>query len=448
MNKNIRILLNCLSFIIIFIFYLYTLGTEGKKNNIIVYLTNASIVIFSLIKILSHENKSYSAKKTFYLFTFFFLGIAPILQYKNVDETVGGYTIKEETYIFTNIVLFIILLLFNYSYNLFYKKEFKKQYNYLSIKKINKKKIKQWTNFILAISICSCLFTIYYKSNNYLLLFFRNLENLNIENEESGNFLSPIYNCFIRPLTVVCCINYMCIGEKKKIKFILLLLMLISCFPTSLSRLRTAAYYIPLLLLFFPNLKKRNRYVYIFIFGILFIFPFLNQFRYWGTEEISFKPNFEMFRTMHFDSYQSLAFVLQNGIITYGQQLLLVFLFWVPRSIWPDKPYMSGRMVAHEYDLWFDQISMNYFAEGYLNFGFGGIFIFTIILAYITSMFDKIYWKYNNGNIKTFYAPFFLFFVSIYFFFMRGDLMFGFQYTIMLLFANYFIFRMSKKILS
>lgn len=443
-----RLFVKFVYFFLMLFLYGIVITTEGIYNSDAVYISNALIVVYSLYHLLANETTSYSAKKVFYLFVFFFMGIAPVLQYKNGDQTVGGYDIHEGTYVLTNYIILGILICFDIFYYLFYthktfgfiRRNFFRDV-FLPIE--DNKRIRILMFLISLFSLC---FTIYHFKDSLYLLVFRGLDGVEIDtSSNSGNFGEAFFSTFLRPLSVVCCVNYWCIGRRKYLKFLLLVIMLLACFPTSLARLRVAAYYLPLLIIMFPSLRWKNRYVLLLAFGLLFVFPFLDIFRSWGEENITFNPDFEMFRTMHFDSYQSFAFVIQNNIITWGRQLLLVLFFWIPRSIWETKPYMSGIMVADDYGLWFSQISMNYFGEGYLNAGIIGVFIFVVILAYITAFFDKLYWLYNGANIKSLFTPFYLFFIGMYFFFMRGDLMYGTQYTVMLLFANYVVFRIIKK---
>lgn len=155
--------------------------------------------------------------------------------------------------------------------------------------------------------------------------------------------------------------------------------------------------------------------------------------------------DFDMFTSINFDSYQSLAWVFQNNEVTNGRQLMCVLFFWIPRSFWPDKPYMSGRMIAEKYNLWFEQISMNYFGEGYLNFGIMGVLLFTVVLAYISARFDKLYWVTNIGKIHNSFAVFYLLFMGMFFFIMRGDLMNAFSYTLSLLFGAYLVYRLTRE---
>lgn len=443
-----RLFVQFVYFLLVLGIYIIILNSKGIYSSNGVYISNALIIIYSLYHLLANENRAYSGKKVFYLFIFFFMGIAPILQYKNGDQTVGGYDIHESTYVLTNLLLLFMLFIFDLFYYLFYKSQNLNIICRLFVREVFNKIVasKKIVVLLLCISIFSLLFTIYYFKDNLYLLVFRGMDGLGeSENASSGNYLMAFFNSFIRPLSVVCCVNYFCIGKSRWLKFLFLLIMLLTCFPTSLARLRTAAYYLPLLIIMFPALRFKNRYVLLLSLGLLFVFPFLNSFRNWDGS-LNFSLDFSMFRSMNFDSYQSLAFVIQNDIVTYGRQLLLVFFFWIPRAIWESKPYMSGIMVADEYGLWFQQISMNYFGEGYLNGGIAGMCLFTIILAYVTALFDKLYWKYNNGSVRSLFSPFYLLFIGMYFFFMRGDLMYGTQYTVMLLFANYFVFKLIGKV--
>lgn len=440
-----------ISFLFVSIVYLCVLNSKGIYNSEFVYLTNAFIIIYSIINILLNRFSSYSARNFFYLFIFFFMGIAPIMQYKQGTQTIGGYDISEKYYIITNLIVSICLIIFDVSYRLSFKSIRNTNTFYSEYCHYTHKDPLKYRYALLILASISLIITLFEFRQRPLLLLFRGLEMTNSDIQSSGNsqFWDPLYNCIIRPLPIICCINYLCIGKNKTTKIILFIISLLSCFPTSLARLRVAAYYIPMLIIIFPKVRYKNLFVNIFILGFLFLFPLLNNFRTWGETKFKwFNLDFNMFCNMNYDSYQSLAFVLQNDIITYGRQLLVVFFFWIPRSYWPDKPLFSGMTVAHDYGLWFDQISMNYFAEGYLNFGMFGIILFVIILAYVTARFDKRYWIFNKGNEHSLYAPFYFLFIGMYFFFMRGDLMYGFEYTICLLFANWILYKISYKLLS
>ena len=102
-------------FIIALAVYLLFANAPGIYNSQWVYITNFMVVVYSLWNLLAYENKSYSAHKIFHIFIFFFMGIAPLMQYKLGTETVGGYKIKEEYYIITNLIVFSVLFHLIYS---------------------------------------------------------------------------------------------------------------------------------------------------------------------------------------------------------------------------------------------------------------------------------------------------------------------------------------------
>ncbi|MFC7546618.1 hypothetical protein [Plantactinospora sp. GCM10030261] len=85
-----------------------------------------------------------------------------------------------------------------------------------------------------------------------------------------------------------------------------------------------------------------------FIFGLIFLFPVADAFRRPGGANWQFDPWFAL-TTGDFNSatqtINSLTFINDNGI-AWGQQLLGVPLFWVPRHVWPEKPDATGVVIA------------------------------------------------------------------------------------------------------
>ncbi|RZK16671.1 MAG: O-antigen polysaccharide polymerase Wzy [Flavobacterium sp.] len=269
------------------------------------------------------------------------------------------------------------------------------------------------------------------------------LKELSVE----GNMTNLLILRFLMPISVVCFIVYY-LSEKRSliILFFLLILMLITACPTGISRNTTAGLYIPVLLTCFAIFKRRNFFILSFLFAILILFPLLNQFRTFNSDDgLSFTPDFSMFIEGHFDSYPNFALIINSEIVTYGIQLLGVLFFWIPRSIWPGKPISSGIFLSEKANLNFENISVNYFAEGYLNFGFVGLFIFLVILAFTLARIDKIYWRYTVQYKSNFFNVIYLICLGMLFFVLRGDLMSSFAYTLGMLFSSIFVFKFVKK---
>lgn len=80
------------------------------------------------------------------------------------------------------------------------------------------------------------------------------------------------------------------------------------------------------------------------------------------------------------------------------------------------------------------------FGEGWLNFGFFGFVLFTIVLAYILAYYDKRYWNYIVKNKQDIRQVGYYIFIGMLTFIMRGDLMSGWAYTCGML-CSYWVMR-------
>ena len=130
------------------------------------------------------------------------------------------------------------------------------------------------------------------------------------------------------------------------------------------------------------------------------------------------------FKKGHLDSFQSFQNSIDYVDITWGQQLLGSFLFFIPISLWENKPTGSGGLIAESSGFdWFN-VSGNYFAEGYINFGFFGIIFFLLILIFLITINDRVI-KNNKNKIIYFY-----FFPGILVKLMIGDMMNAFSIII------------------
>ena len=395
-----------------------------------VYLTSVIIIIISIINVFSNDKQPFSLYKTFFLFSLFFFGISPLLQFYGGVSQYGARFLKEYEYFYTNLLIIVILLLYQLFYNNFYRKKVKDKYKKIIFKyNINKKLNVVQSGLIISLSIISFLLIFNANNNSIISMLFRGGELKDLVQMSSTK--SIIIFRFFQPLVMMCLLYY--ISSKSKnilVLLILILLVVITCSPLGMPRFSAAAMYIPLLLLIIPFIKKKNVFSIVLIFGLLIIFPFLDNFRHFSGNSINFGFNFDMFLVGHFDSYQSLVLVVSDNIVTWGRQLLGVIFFWLPRSFWPNKPIGSGAFMAEELDLVYANISCNYFAEGYINFGFLGIFIFIIALSFVTAKLDKMYWSVSYKNSNNFFNVIYFVLIGMLIFILRGDLLSSFAYTI------------------
>ena len=114
--------------------------------------------------------------------------------------------------------------------------------------------------------------------------------------------------------------------------------------------------------------------------------------------------------------------------MTYGKQLLGALLFFIPRSIWPSKPFGSGYTVFTAFNNPFSNVSCPLIAEGYINFGLFGIIIFALMFGYLSSYLDCKF--KNNISKRDSFILLYPFLLGAYFFMLRGDLMSSYAYLL------------------
>jgi len=149
----------------------------------------------------------------------------------------------------------------------------------------------------------------------------------------------------------------------------------------------------------------------------------------------------KVFHSLHYDAFSNILatvdYVQQNGL-SWGYQLLGVFLFFIPRSIWILKPLGTGQMIGQylmkTYHFNFDNLSNPLISEAYINFGFLGVILGAIVLAAIIKRF--LNWLYGKHILKKYLA----FYFAVYLMFLlRGDLLNATAYFIGILIAVLFV---------
>jgi len=159
--------------------------------------------------------------------------------------------------------------------------------------------------------------------------------------------------------------------------------------------------------------------------SLVFIFPFLNQFRYFSEfRSLRLLPSEEFFYAAHFDAYENFASAVEGNFISHGEQLLGSLLFFVPRLIWSDKPVGSGYEMASQFGYQFKNISMPFLGEGYVNFGIVGVVLFAVLIGYSMAKLDSVFGSRVRANGKVNYSTaIYYFMIGAIFFLLRGDLM-------------------------
>ncbi len=424
---------------LILIFSCIPILSGCKFENASIIMTHIIMAIICVRNLFANSKRPYSLFIVLNLFFLFFMCIAPAVQLNNgvaFFETKFSF----DNYFATSITLLFVLITTTFVYGLCSKKydciygysrtlKAKSIFTHISLK-------KELLMLIVSGSICFiCLYLNHFNINSLL---FRGGE---LTRVSTSQIFSLFFNNFFKPMPLVIFLASLVIGVKHRlIIFMLFVCLLISVPPTGVARLLAAAIYIPVVLFLLPFIKKRNNFVLFFCFGILVVFPLLNVFRFY-SEQLSFDIStcFSQFEELHFDAYSMMMRVIKDDIVTYGNQLIGALLFWVPRSVWPSKPIGSGHFVAEQTNLSFNNLSMPFWGEGYINFGYFGVALFTIVSAVFIARTDSKFWNITVKQERNLDTILYYLLLGLLMFVLRGDMMSGTAYTCGIVCSFYFI---------
>lgn len=362
-----------------------------------------------------------------YIFFLIFFIIVPWVQYSNNVILWANNFFSNDDYLNLNIILLFLLFLFFSSYKLSDCTRF----NFFSELVYKKNKSPNFKIWIIFCMLCFVI-VLYSKGFNFNSLFFRGLLLKDGEEEISNPFLNVVVY-FSRFFPVFLFLRYVTGSQKKSIirQLILLLFVLLCAFPLGIPRFMVAYVYFPIIFYYVRFLRSSYVTFIFLILSLILVFPFLEQFRAFDPNNtIRFLPKIEFFMQAHFDAYQNFMEAIRVNYVTYGWQLLGVMLFFVPRFMWSDKPVGSGYQMANDLDYIFNNISMPYFAEGYVNFGFIGLVLFSCFLGFWCKTVDSKLLTSTNSNINSYGFFIGVFYCAAIFFMMRGDLMSSFSYML------------------
>lgn len=428
---------NILVGLIGFLFGAYLLMTMGLKDPFyfLLSLINCFLCVYSLF---AYRDEPYTLFKANHLFILFFLVFANAMHYANGSIVSSLFIeLNPDDYQRFQLMMLVIIIVYNVVY-----------YHFHSIIRIDtsyNSYREPSTRVLVFLALFAMIIVLFRYRNNVQYLFIRGIEGSWHTVENDTNVMSSLlFSKIIRPLPFACFLIASIYNKSIRVRLFLFLMMLITLFPTSLARNAVMMYWLPVAILLFPVLSKPNVFVLIMLFGLLVVFPFFDNFRYYDGS-ISFSFSFDYLNTMNFDAGQEFMIVMKLKLITWGRQLMGALLFFIPRSLWPAKPLGSGATLAAEQGT-FSNISMPFFAEGYINYGLLGILLFTFGIAIVSAFLDKKYWKSSAfaSNIRI--TPYYLILVGAAFFIMRGDLMSSYSFTLATLFDVWFVKKISMPI--
>lgn len=220
--------------------------------------------------------------------------------------------------------------------------------------------------------------------------------------------------------------------------------LVLTCFPTALARFNIASIYLGLAVLIFPSFStKRGLFAFFLILGFLVAYPLFDAFKYIGEAASPDDAILTIANSLtsgytsgNYDAF-SILFWCSDYIDfygpTYGKQLLGTLLFFVPRTIWPDKPIPSGELVFKTFGRSFTDIAFPLPAEGWINFGIAGLLLFSLAYGVVVSKLDGAYWESRKSKARclpTVILLFYPFLLCLTFYMLRGAMMTTFTFII------------------
>ena len=141
--------------------------------------------------------------------------------------------------------------------------------------------------------------------------------------------------------------------------------------------------------------EAHNLFITVGILAAILVFPNSDVTRYANAEErVGYGTVWETIAVKDFDQYTMIAnaitFTEDRGF-TFGRQLIGVVLFWVPRSIWPDKPLDSGVVFGQWLGMKNTNLSSPLWAEGWTDFGWLGVIALLALLGIAARRLDIAY---------------------------------------------------------
>jgi hypothetical protein len=192
---------------------------------------------------------------------------------------------------------------------------------------------------------------------------------------------------------------------------LLLLLVMITVNPYTEKRNAIGPVYIALLMVLFQNwFASRTRRLLLLVSSMVLIFPAITIFTHNHKQTIG-NVSLSQFSDQIADHYFSINYDSWANIYTaveivkvhsmqWGHQLMGSLLFFVPSSLWSSKPLATGIFLADyliaNYSMWFTNLSAPLIAEGYLDFGPGGVVLYAAALAWFVVFLNRLALRRDN----------------------------------------------------
>jgi hypothetical protein len=426
---------------VLFINSLASAGMEFILSSVVVTIALLIQLRFGVRRIAGSP-----ADLVLFIFSWLFLDLAPKLQLISIPQRlVNTSTVAVDRVALTNLVCALFMIAFT----LFYEFLSRRAERLPATDAAAADSQQEFTALAVAVALAICVVVVGLAAPSAYH---------SVENSVAATPTSLVikrFLLFLPTATLLILLNETVRSGRKvlfsRVCVLLLLLVLVLITENTYTEKRNAIgpVYIALLMVLFQNwFANRARQLLLLVSGMVLVFPAITIFTHnhqqtigglslnQVTDQIAdhyFSINYDSWANI----YTAVEIVKVHGM-QWGHQLLGSLLFFVPSSIWSAKPLATGIFLADyliaNYSMWFTNLSAPLIAEGYLDFGPGGVVLYAAAMAWLVVFLNRLALRRNNWMAfpMATYASVFLMIV------LRGSLMIALGFAAAALVSFYF----------
>ncbi len=447
---SFRVLL-ALVIVLIEIVFIDNLATAGIEF----ILSSAAVTMALLIQLRFgvQENAPAPANMVVFIFNWLFLDLAPKVQLINMPQhLINTSTVTIDGVAWTNLVCALFMIAFTLFYAFLSKKRDE------AAPPTDAAPVAARQEFApgaVGLALVICILVVGVAAPGAYA---------SVEKLEAATPATLVVNRFLLflPTATLLILLHETVSSGRKVLFsracvLLLLLVLVLITENTYTEKRNAIgpIYIGLLLVLFQNwFAIRSRRLLLLVGSMVVVFPAIAVFTH-NKQQALMDVSLNQFSEQIADHYFSINYDSWANIYTaievvkvhgmqWGHQLLGSLLFFVPSAVWGTKPLATGIFLADyliaNYSMWFTNLSAPLAAEGYLDFGPGGVLAYAGAMAWFVVFLDRQALRRDTWIAlpMTAYASVFLMIV------LRGSLMIALGFAA----AAFLAFRLAAALLS
>jgi hypothetical protein len=382
---------------VVFINSLFTAGIEFIVSSVVV-----TIALLIQLRFGVRQNVASPADLIVFIFNWMFLDLAPKVQLISMPQRlVNTSTVTIDGVAVTNLACALFMIAFT----LFYAILSKRAENQPPRNAAPVKSRQEFTAGAVGLALFVCVIVVGLAAPRAYA---------SVENSVSATPATLVMNRFLLflPTATLLILLNETVRSGRKVLFsrvcvllLLLLLVIITENPYTEKRNAIGPIYIGLLFVLFQNwFASRSRRLLFLVGSMVAVFPAITIFTHNHQQSLS-DVSLNQFSDQIADHYFSINYDSWANIYTavevvkvhglqWGHQLLGSLLFFVPSSIWSAKPMATGIFLADyliaNYSMWFTNLSAPLVAEGYLDFGPGGVFAYAVATAWFVVFLNRL----------------------------------------------------------